>query len=105
MDQGLRPAGLRLFQSQHSREEGRWVRNLPRTRRRDALDVSESLSADAVVSRLPPQSGTIPSPPGPDNEDGIRTVRAASGTGRTARQGIPRSEIGDLLDLPQISDR
>ena len=41
LDQGSRSSRFRLFQPQHSREEGRRLRNLPRPHRQDAADVSE----------------------------------------------------------------
>ena len=39
MDARARPAGLCLFQSQHSREQGRGLRNLPWPGGQDAADV------------------------------------------------------------------
>src|SRR5437870_5134500 len=103
MDQGLRSPGLCVFQSQHSREEGRRLRDVPRPRRRDAIDVSESVAPDEMVSRLPSQSGTVSSASRPDNKDGICAVGTPGGTRRAAGEGIPCSETGYVLDLPQMT--
>ena len=42
LDSRARPAGLRLLQSQHPREEGHGLRDMPRARRPDAADVQEN---------------------------------------------------------------
>ena len=42
VDPRARPAGLRLLQPQHPREEGRRLRDVPRPRRPDAADAAEA---------------------------------------------------------------
>ena len=57
VDAGQRPSRLRLLQSQHSRRQGRRLRDLPRPSRPDAADVPAGLPADGVVPGLPSRSG------------------------------------------------
>lgn len=44
-----RPAGLRLFQSQHTRQQGRRLLYVPRGGGQHAADVSGRIATDGVV--------------------------------------------------------
>ena len=49
--------GLRVFQSQHPREQGSRLLDVPRQRGPDAVDVSGEFAADGMVFELPSQHG------------------------------------------------
>src|SRR5215475_2092904 len=58
MGESASPGGFCLFQPQHSCEQRRWLLNVPRRRESDAADFSGEHAADAMVPRLPSQSGS-----------------------------------------------
>ncbi len=60
LDAGSRPAGLRLLQPQHPREQGGWLCVLPRAHRPDAADVEGRADDDGLVPRMPPEPGAEP---------------------------------------------
>ena len=59
LDARQRSAGFRLFQSQHSRQQGRGLRDLPRPGGPDAAHLAGEFAADGVVPELPSPSGKV----------------------------------------------
>ena len=92
LDSGPRPAGFRLFQSQHPRQQGRRLRDLSRPRGSNAADGAEGVAADGVVSRLPPRSGEVRAAAGGGVPDGISpegAISARSASGWCANTASP----------------
>ena len=102
VDTRPRLAGLRLLQSQHPREEGRRLRDLSRSRRRDAADGSGAVAPDGMVSRLSPCAGEIRSATERDHDHGLPPFGAAVVARPAARQGIRYSVAHQLLDVPSV---
>ena len=67
-----------------------------------ALTYQQAVAADALVPRLPSQSGEISSAARSDHDMGYEPSEPQEVTRRAAGEGIPRSEAGDLLDMSQI---
>ncbi len=79
-----------LLQSLDSREQGHWLRELPRARGPDAADVYAEHAADGVVPGLPPQSGEESAADEPDLQHGMGSAQRGSagvvrGEGRARR--------------------
>ncbi len=88
LEEGLRPARLRVLRPQHPRGEGSRLCVLPRPRRQDAPHGAVPVAPDGVVHRLPPQPGEIPAPEGQDLRPDVG--RGRPGDARTgAREGEP----------------
>ena len=81
LDQGPRPAGLRVLQPRGARREGRRLRDLPRARRPDEPDLAGAVAADGVVPRLPPPSRALRAP---------ARARCSTWPGRRTRPGGAR---------------
>src|SRR6185312_14457473 len=76
----LQVAGLRVFQSQHPRRQGRGLRELPRRGRHHAADPAGHATDHAVVPRLPSRSG-------PAAAAARRNIQHAVARPRPARPG------------------
>ena len=60
VDQGELPARLRVLQSQHPREQGRGLLELPWPGEQDAADVPGVVDAHGVVPEMSPRAGEVP---------------------------------------------
>src|SRR6266852_5281624 len=103
--QGAPAAGLRLFQSQHPREQGRRLRHVPRASEPDAAGLSSFLAADGVVPRLPPQPGAIPEAARASVQHGLEAACGPDRAGAAAKKGIQHSQrrrANELLDVPPL---
>ena len=100
-----RLAGLRLFQSQHSRGEGRGLLDVPRDCRSDAADFPGVAAEHGLVHRLPPQSGGGAAAAGSGVQHGVEGAGKPGGTGRavcTRAQDSLDGGSDKLLDVPSV---
>src|SRR5436309_114522 len=108
MGQGASAGGLRLFQPQHTRQQGRRLHHLSRPDRPDAAGLSGQHPAHAVVRRLPQESRAEPPVNGQGICDGLETGSRSGGIGREIHEGTKDSDsrrADQLLDLSSLADR
>ena len=99
VDPRPRSARFRLFQSQHPRQQGRRLRDLPRARGPDAADLAGELAADGVVPGLPPPSGEIRAAARIHHQDGLSAGRRPGRDRPQAGEGIQDSGCADADQL------
>src|SRR6266576_2192460 len=108
MGQGASAGGLRVFQPQHTRQQGRRLHHLSRPDRPDAAGLSGQHPAHAVVRRLPQESRAEPPVNGQGICDGLETGSRSGGIGREIHEGTKDSDsrrADQLLDLSSLADR
>src|SRR5437899_356724 len=108
MGQGASAGGLRVFQPQHTRQQGRRLHHLSRPDRPDAAGLSGQHPAHAVVRRLPQESRAEPPVNGQGICDGLETGSRSGGIGREIHEGTKESDsrrADQLLDLSSLADR
>src|SRR5438067_7132392 len=108
MGQGASAGGLRVFQPQHTRQQGRRLHHLSRPDRPDAAGLSGQHAAHAVVRRLPQESRAEPPANGQGICDGLETRSRSGGIGPEIHGGTKDSDSGradQLLDLSPLTDR
>src|SRR5436853_1459934 len=108
MGQGASAGGLRVFQPQHTRQQGRRLHHLSRPDRPDAAGLSGQHPAHAVVRRLPQESRAEPQVNGQGICDGLETGSRSGGIGREIHEGTKDSDsrrADQLLDLSSLADR
>ena len=76
VDARERSAGLRLFQSQHSHQQGSRLRELPRKSGPDAAHLAGELAPDGVVPQLSPESRKVRQAARIHHQDGLSSRRA-----------------------------
>src|SRR5207244_13037432 len=103
-----RSSRLRLFQSQHSREQRRRLFDLPRAHRSDADHLQGVNSADGVVSGLSPKSREVCARERQDLRYAM-LCREKDRKGNHGRKGVGDEEshtttesVNELLDMPSV---
>src|ERR1043166_4644896 len=107
MGEGAPAGGLRLFQSQHSREQGSRLFDVPWACGSDAADVSGEYAADGVVPRLPSEHGKSLADAGPGGRNDVDSAGESSGIGQEVSRGpqYPEQDRAyKLLDVPSLVD-
>ena len=96
VDAGEPAPRLRLFQSQHSCQQGSRLQHLPRSGRPDAADVPAGIVADGVVFELPSRAGkqSAPARSGVQHALPAAHQRESGGGGWTELYRSSRSGIG-----------
>ena len=88
VDEGPRPARLRLLQPQRPREQGRGLLHLPRARRPDAARLAGEVAADGVVPGVPPPAREVPAAEVRGLQHRLRAARRPARAGTEAGEGL-----------------
>src|SRR5690348_3156209 len=99
--------GLRLFQSQHSREQRRWLLFLSRAGQPNAFGLSGRFSPNALVPGLSPQPGSRFAATRSSFQHGLEGSVESGGNRQTLGGGVSDSErwaAPELLDMSSLAD-
>ncbi len=93
-----------LFQPQHPCEQGHRLFYLPWTGKRDAADVQSEHAVHELVHQLPPRPGAVHSAAIGSVQHRLQISGQSSRIGPATGEGIPRSVIDRLRDVPPMRD-